>query len=524
MKKYALLSVTNKIGIVDFAKGLTSLGYSLLSTGGTSTVLKENHIMTEDVSDYTDYPEVFSGRVKTLHPKIHGAILHDRNKQADEAKRLGVERIDLVVVNLYNFKDEAQKKHLGLVDAIEYIDIGGPTMLRAAAKNWQHVLSVIDPLDYGNILHALRSGPVPNEFRQYLARKVFATISAYDAMIASYFAPPEPSQQLPLGADLVTGLRYGENPKQKAALYKLVSAPRDGFCDIEILQGKELSYNNYLDLDAAAAIIREFHGIKAVTIVKHNNPCGTAIEQRHPNELVKSHQQKYSESLKSIYERALSGDPRSAFGGIVATNAEIDDEAASAMAELFLECIIAPSYSEGAKVIFSKKKNLRIIAAPWITHHALPQISLRTIQGALLVQDQDSVGMSAWSNKTANTPTEAQMTDLEFAWKVCAHVKSNAIVYVKNGTTLTVGAGQMSRIDAATFAAEKARAENKDLDGAVMASDAFFPFRDSVDLAASYGIKGIVQPGGSLRDQESIDACNEHGIAMVFTGERHFKH
>lgn len=511
MKKYALISVTDKTGIVEFAKGLIQNGFSIISTGGTSRLLRDHQVPLADISDFTGFSEILDGRVKTLHPKVHSGILFDRKKHAQEADALKTEAIDLVVVNLYDFANEAKRKELGLEEAIEFIDIGGPTMLRGAAKNWQYVLPVIDPLDYVDVLNLCSTGGFPAEFRMKLARKVFATTSQYDAMIANYFQISEPGEQLPICLTLSSNLRYGENPKQKAALYKPSWAHLDGFCEVEILQGKELSYNNYLDLDAAAALIREFPDDMALTIVKHNNPCGTAIN-------------KPGDTLVDVYRKALSGDPRSAFGGIVATNTEVSEEAALEMSSLFLECIIAPSYSEGAKRIFSQKKNLRLVSAAWLKTKPQPELTLKSIRGAVLVQDQDVVSEDKWLLPTNEKPTPEQTKDLKFAWKVSAHVKSNAIVFAKDGATLTVGAGQMSRIDSATFAAEKALAENKPIRGSVMASDAFFPFRDTVDLAAKFGISAIIQPGGSLRDQESIDACNESQIAMALTGERHFKH
>ncbi len=511
MKKYALISVTDKTGIVEFAMGLIQNGFSIISTGGTSRLLREHQVPIVDISDFTGFSEILDGRVKTLHPKVHSGILFDRKKHAKEADSLKTEAIDLVVVNLYDFANEAKRKELGLEEAIEFIDIGGPTMLRGAAKNWQYVLPVIDPQDYEEVLNLSKTGKFPSEFRMKLARKVFATTSQYDAMIANYFQISEPGEQLPVSLSVSSHLRYGENPKQKAALYKPSWAHLDSFCEVDILQGKELSYNNYLDLDAAAALIREFPEDMALTIVKHNNPCGTAINQP-------------GDTLVDVYRKALSGDPRSAFGGIVATNTEISEEVAQEMNSLFLECIIAPSFSEGAKRIFSQKKNLRLVRASWLKTKPLPELTLKSIRGAILVQDQDVVSDAQWLVPTNEKPTPEQARDLKFAWKVSAHVKSNAIVFAKDGVTLTVGAGQMSRIDSATFAAEKALAENKPIRGAVMASDAFFPFRDTVDLAAKFGISAIIQPGGSLRDQESIDACNESQIAMALTGERHFKH
>lgn len=511
MKKYALLSVTNKVGIVEFAHALTDNGYTLLSTGGTASLLKKHDIPTVEVSEFTGFAEILDGRVKTLNPKIHSGILFDREKHQKEASNLRIDAIDVVAVNLYDFASDAKAKNLPLEEAIESIDIGGPTMLRAAAKNWKYVLPVIDPSDYSSIISEWASGGVSEKTRKKLAWKVFRTISEYDSMIADYFEPPMLHENINLQLNLVSTLRYGENPKQKASIYKRKGDKNEGLCSIELLQGKELSYNNFLDLEAASAIIREFTEKPAITIVKHNNPCGTALQTKN-------------ESMEQLYLNALSGDPKSAFGGIVAANFGIDEAVALKMTELFLECIIAPSFSSGALKVFGGKKNLRVISAPWITTTKKTGLNYRSIKGAFLVQDEDSIDLSMWTIKTKSKPTDQEMKDLEFAWKVSAHVKSNAIVYAKNACTLTIGAGQMSRIDAATFAAEKALQEGKTLQGAVMASDAFFPFRDTVDLAAKYGIRCIIQPGGSLKDQDSIDACDEAGIAMVFTGERHFKH
>lgn len=520
-KPLALLSVTDKTGITDFASALLKLGYELLSTGGTAKLLKEQKIPVTDVASYADSPEIFNGRVKTLHPKIHGGILYDRNnpEHVKEADNHNIRAIDLVVVNLYNFKQNAQAKELDIEEAIEFIDIGGPTMLRAAAKNWEHCTPIIDPNRYDEIIKALSQGPLPKDLRLQLSAEVFAKISQYDSMITSYFkkslGQKTEALQEEINLTLTTNqpLRYGENPHQEARLYQ-VNGICEGFTSVEPIQGKALSYNNLMDLDAATGVVHDFPGKIACTIIKHTNPCGTAVTIR-------------DESLESVYRRALTGDPKSAFGGIVACNETIDLETAKAMNEHFLECIAAPDYTKEALEEFAKKKNLRVIKTPWVkTPKTKPRTLFKSIMGGILAQTEDIASKRSkdWLVATKKKPTEAIIEDLDFAMTVATHVKSNTIVYAKGMQTITVGAGQMSRIDAAEFAAEKAKEEGKSLEGAVLASDAFFPFNDVVLLAAKYGIKAIIQPGGSRRDQESIDACNEHGIVMMFSGERHFKH
>lgn len=521
----ALLSVTNKTGIVEFAKGLEANGYTILSTGGTAKILSENNVKVIEVADYAKSPEIFNGRVKTLHPKIHGGILMDRNneKHLTEAKEHSILPIDMVVVNLYQFEKEAVNQKLTIDQAIEFIDIGGPTMLRASAKNHQYCLPVIDPDDYELVLKEVEEKNINKETRVRLATKVFKTISKYDAMIASYLdqdSEVEPKEELPpqnisLQLTQKSGLRYGENPHQKAAIYTDPNSQASGFDDIEVLQGKELSYNNYIDCNAATSIVRDLSSFKAIAIIKHTNPCGAAIGT--------------DEELAEIYKKALSGDPKSAFGGIIATNQVIDGETASLMSKTFFECIVAPDFTEEAREIFSKKKNLRLLAAPFANKPLSDSNTpweLKQIEGAYLLQSKDTATTTPgkWNVVTEVKPKESIFEDLTFAMIITKHVKSNAIVYVKDRKTITVGAGQMSRIDAANFAKDKAAEEDKSLKGAVLASDAFFPFRDTVDLAAKAGIEAIIQPGGSKRDQESIDACNENNITMIFTGNRHFKH
>lgn len=511
MKKSALISVTDKQGVEKFARQLEKSGFQILSTGGTAKHLRDHGINLIEVNEYTKSPEMLDGRVKTLHPKIHGAILYDRNnsKHIEEIKKHDIGSIDVVVVNLYEFEKNAVTGKLSKESAIEHIDIGGPCMLRASAKNWKHVLSVSSPKDYDWLAKKIAEGSVTDEDRLNLAKKAFELTSRYDFMIST-FLDDSSSEVLPIKK--ISNLRYGENPHQNASIYSVFPA-KDGFSNIEIIQGKELSYNNYIDLDGACALVREFHSDSVLAIIKHTNPCGTAVGTSR-------------DALDDLWVKALSGDPKSAFGGIVATNRPIDASTATKMSEIFLECIAAPSFTPEALEIFSKKKNLRLIKAGWLVNKPESADFLRSIQGALLIQDRDPEvsPVSTWKVVTEKTPSEQQMRDLSFAFKVASHVKSNTIVYAINGHTISVGAGQMSRIDAAEFAAEKAIKDGKSLKGAVLASDAFFPFRDCVDLAAKYGIAAIVQPGGSIKDAESIEAANEHNISMLMTGERHFRH
>ncbi|RYZ53386.1 MAG: bifunctional phosphoribosylaminoimidazolecarboxamide formyltransferase/IMP cyclohydrolase, partial [Proteobacteria bacterium] len=420
--------------------------------------------------------------------------------------------------NLYAFEKKALEQKLDLPKAIEFIDIGGPCMLRAAAKNYLSASPVIDPSDYPLVLEQLRAGKISDDLRRVLAGKVFRHISRYDGMIASYFEGTSETALAPeinLSLSEVQSLRYGENPHQQAKFYKSAFSLKGGLQDAKILQGKELSYNNLLDIDGAAQLVADFPEYKAVAVIKHTNPCGVAIGKK-------------SEELLPIYQKALASDPKSAFGGIVAFNSEVDAATAKALAEMFLECIVAPKFSSEAQTILSAKKNLRVLELPYLTNteQTQKQLDLRTILGGVLVQERDLVrtDKDSWKLASNKVPTSQEEQDMIFAQRVCKHVKSNAIVYAKDGQTIAVGAGQMSRIDSAQFAAQKAAEFGKSLKGAVMASDAFFPFRDSVDTAAKLGIASIVQPGGSMRDDESIAAANEHGIAMVFSQIRHFKH
>jgi phosphoribosylaminoimidazolecarboxamide formyltransferase/IMP cyclohydrolase len=509
----ALVSVSNKAGLVDFAKGLSAAGLEILSTGGTAKSLAEAGVPVREVSDFTGAPEVLDGRVKTLHPRVHGGILgRPTEKHRAEMQKAGFVPIDLVVVNLYPFR-ETVARGAPFDEVIENIDIGGPAMIRSAAKNHERVAVLVDPADYGKVLAEIQqTGEVSAATRYALARKAFAHTAAYDGAIASHLgrlASPEAAladfpDTLHLSGSLARALRYGENPHQKAAFFSL-DAPGPSLAKAEVLQGKELSYNNILDLDAAMRLCAEFSEPAAV-IIKHNNPCGAAL----------------GENVTEAYKRARETDPVSAFGGIVAVNRQVDAQLAREMSEMFLECVIAPSYAPEALTTLSSKKNLRLLAYDF-PGDAVGSVEVRSVTGGLLVQTRDRDTAKAAEAKVVSkrAPTAAELADLDFAWRVCKHVKSNAIVFVSGGRTVGVGAGQMSRVDSTRIAISKARASLK---GTVVASDAFFPFRDSVDEAAKAGAVAVIQPGGSVRDEESIAAADEHGMAMVVTGERHFRH
>jgi len=496
----ALLSVHVKTGIVEFARGLHDLGWELIASGGTARLLRENQLPVTEVAEYTNSPEILGGRVKTLHPAIHGGILaRDIPEHIEELTRLGWHLIDLVVVNLYPFEETISHPDVTLADAIEQIDIGGVTLIRAAAKNHQRVTLVCDPQDYPQVLVALQSGGVDDQSRRQLAVKGFRIITQYDARIADYL---EGTDAHNLCLYPLQTLRYGENPHQSARVfgYKAGQRPLGG----RILQGKELSYNNLLDLDAAWRAVVSFDK-NSVVIVKHLSPCGIATANRQLD----------------AYEQALASDPVSAFGGIVACNCPLDGETAQAISQLFVECVVAPGFSAEALETFAKKKNLRLLEMPNLDVE--PLIEYRSITRGLLEQEVDRgdpLG-TEWRVVTDTQPTREQMEDLKFAWKACQHVKSNAIVFAKDQATIGIGGGQPNRVDCVVMAAQRA---GEKAQGAVMASDAFFPFSDSVEKAAAAGIVAVVQPGGSIRDQESIDTCNRLGIAMVFTGVRHFRH
>lgn len=510
--KRALLSVSNKSNVIDFAKELIELGVEIISTGGTSKVLAEAGIAHHQVEDITGMPQVMGGRVKTLHPRIHGGILGRRDQHEREAVKHNIKWIDLVVVNFYPFTEvvEQAKGPAGLAweEAIEQIDIGGPTMARAAAKNFAWVGVVTDPCDYAGIIAELRDlSGLSVETRKKLAEKVFALTSTYDASIHDYFIQKrEKSRNCPEQLNLLlekhSELRYGENPHQQAFAYQF-KAKKSGLLSAILHQGKPLSYNNILDSEAAFACVREFTEPTCV-IVKHANPCGVAS----------------SASILDAYLLAHKADPLSAFGGIVALNRPCTKEVAEAINSIFTEVVLAPAYTEEALAIFSAKPNLRVIEIPIANDDTW---EMKFITGGVLVQEKDLQVISADDLKvvTAIKPNTYELDEMVFAWKVLKHIKSNAILLSKNHTTVGIGAGQVSRIDSVDIALRKGGAE---IQGAVLASDAFFPFRDSIDHIAKAGVKTIIQPGGSVRDEEVIAACNEHGIAMVFTGMRCFKH
>ncbi len=483
---------------MPFAEGLLPLGFKLLATGGTYRALREAGLPVTYISDFTGFPEVLEGRVKTLHPKVHAGLLA-RPDQEEDLKALGFERIALLAVNLYPFR-ETVAQGAGFAEALEQIDIGGPAMLRAAAKNHGAVLPVCDPEDYPRVLEALKEGPSP-EFRRELARKAFAHTAAYDAAIAEWLAAEKfpPEKFLVLRRE--SPLRYGENPHQEAALYR-VEGERGPLLQAQVLQGKAMSFNNYLDAEAAWNLVSEF-AEPACVAIKHQNPCGVAL----------------GESPLQAYQKAYQADPISIFGGIVALNRPVDGATAEAMKEVFLEVVLAPDFTQEALALFSRKKNLRLLRVPFPAQG--PYLDLRRMRGGVLLQDADTLDPIKPQVVTKEAPSEAEWQDLLFAWKVVKHVRSNAIVVAKEGQTLGIGVGQTNRYAAAKHALKTAKEKAK---GAVLASDAFFPFDDVVRLAAEFGIRAIIQPGGSVRDEDSIRAADELGLAMVFTGVRHFRH
>jgi phosphoribosylaminoimidazolecarboxamide formyltransferase/IMP cyclohydrolase len=515
MARLALLSVSDKTGLIDLAHNLIELGFDVISSGGTAKALKDAGLPVTKVSDYTGSPEILGGRVKTLHPRIHGGILARRSLPEDvsdlEAQK--IRPIDLVVVNLYPFKQTIAKPGVSLADAIEQIDIGGPAMLRAAAKNFAHLTVLCNPAQYESYIQELRqSGEASSAFRQACALRAFQHTAEYDRAIADYLQQRALEQdQLPNSWTL-TGqkrqeLRYGENPHQPAAWYQTGESPI-GWAAATKLQGKELSYNNLVDLEAARRIIAEFadpENDPAAVILKHTNPCGSAM----------------GSSLLEAYEKAFNADSISAFGGIVALNRSIDGPTATALTKTFLECVVAPGCDSEAQAILQAKSKVRVLILPDLLTG--PEQTVKAIAGGFLVQSADDIvaDPNQWQIVTQKQPTPQQLAELLFAWKICKHVKSNAIVVTQNRTTIGVGAGQMNRVGSAQIALEQAGEQAK---GAVLASDGFFPFDDSVKTAAAAGIGAIVQPGGSLRDQESITAANELGLVMVFTGIRHFLH
>ena len=474
------------------------LGYRLLATGGTYKALKEAGLPVTYISEFTGFPEVLSGRVKTLHPKVHAALLA-RPYQEEELKALGFERIGVLAVNLYPFR-EIVARGASFQEALEQIDIGGPAMLRAAAKNHEAVLAVCDPEDYGRVLEALSEGPTP-ELRRELARKAFAHTAAYDAAIAEWLSGEKFPEEKFLVLKRLSPLRYGENPHQEAALY-WVAGEEGPLLRAQVLQGKAMSFNNYLDAEAAWNLVSEF-AEPACVAVKHQNPCGVALGQ---------------DPLEA-YRKAYEADPVSIFGGIVAFNRPVDGPTARAMGEVFLEVVLAPGFTEEALAVLGRKRNLRLLQVPGPAEGAY--LDLRRLRGGVLLQDADTADPVEPKVVTRKAPTEAEWEDLWFAWKVVKHVRSNAIVVAKGGKTLGIGVGQTSRLAAARQALEAAGEKAR---GAVLASDAFFPFDDVVRLAGGYGIAALIQPGGSVRDEDSIRAADELGLAMVFTGVRHFRH
>lgn len=514
--KRALLSVSDKTGIIEFAKSLAAHGIELLSTGGTFKAIKDAGIAVTEVKDVTGFPEIMDGRVKTLHPKIHGGLLADRDVagHVDAMKEHDIQPIDMLVVNLYPFR-ETVASGAGFDECIENIDIGGPAMIRAAAKNHKHVLVVTDAADYEKVLENIQN--VSPELRRELAGKAYSHTAAYDAAISGWFNQHTENtpNEISFAGKLISSLRYGENPHQSAALYA-TGENRPGVVTAQQLQGKELSYNNINDTDAAYELVAEFQR-PAVAIIKHANPCGVAE----------------GDNLYDAYQLALRCDPVSAFGGIIAVNRELDGKTAEEIAKLFAEVVIAPSISQAAKDVLASKKNLRVLVAGALPEVAAKGTWVKTVAGGLLVQSRDNgvIDVSTLKCVTKKQPTAEQLRDLQFAWRVAKHVKSNAIVYVKDLATVGVGAGQMSRVDSSRIAAHKAEEAARAAGlpqslaiGSVVASDAFFPFPDGLLAAASAGATAVIQPGGSMRDNEVIAAADEAGLAMVFTGMRHFRH
>ena len=506
MTKRALISVSDKTNIVEFAKGLEKHGFEVISTGGTFTHLKNNGVSCISIEDVTHFPEILEGRVKTLHPKIHGGLLSKRGNELHNkhVAENNIEYIDLVCVNLYPFEATVKKEGVSEEEIIENIDIGGPSMLRSAAKNFNDVAVVTDINDYEKVLEELKKGGITYETRRALAIKVFNTTASYDAAIANYFNKKDNlvPEKLILSYKLQDSLRYGENPHQKAYHYVQDNNESYALQNAVQLHGKEMSYNNIQDASAALDILAEFDETTCVA-VKHMNPCGVAT----------------GNSVFEAYSRAYEADPVSIFGGIVAVNGKVDKETAEKMHSIFLEIILATDYDEEALEILTKKKNLRIYKLSEKNNNHEQQI--KSVRGGILVQGFNDQLADEYEGVTEKKVDESQQRDIEFGLKVVKHVKSNAIVVVKNGQTLGIGAGQMNRVGSCKIALEQAGEKAR---GAVLASDAFFPMRDSADIAAEYGIAAIVQPGGSIRDQESIDACNEKGVAMVFSKIRHFKH
>ena len=511
----ALLSVSDKRGIVEFARELVGLGWEIVSTGGTAKALATAGVAVTPVEKVTGFPEMMDGRVKTLHPAVHGGLLARRTVPGDlmALERHGIAPIDLVAVNLYPFRETVARPGVSPSEAVEQIDIGGPSMLRSAAKNHDAVTVVVDPADYARVVDALRAGGVGPDLKRELAVKVFRETASYDAAIAQWLgdqaAGPEADGLPPfllLALDRRQALRYGENPDQKAAFY--VTGESGGLADLSQLGGKELSFNNFLDLDAAYFALDPWPDSTACVVIKHTTPCGIALGR----------------TTLEAYRRALATDPVSAYGSVVGFNTVLDAETATAMAELFVEAVVAPSFHPEALAVLRKKKNLRIVEVP--RRRPANVLDFKRVRGGFLAEshmrfDPDE---SAWKTATRRAPTAEELDDLRFAWAAVMSVKSNAILIARGGQALGIGAGQMSRVDSSMLAVHKARAAGHDTAGAVLASDAFFPFRDGVDEAAKAGVRAIIQPGGSVRDPEVVAAADEHGLAMILTGRRQFRH
>lgn len=510
MKRRALFSVSDKTGVVDFARRVSALGYEIVSTGGTQQALEAAGVSVVNVSQITGFPECLDGRLKTLHPVVHGGILAMRSNHDHLAQMelLGIELIDLVVINLYPFKQTVLKEGVKLDEAIENIDIGGPTMIRAAAKNWQDVAVVVDPADYGAVITDLENGTLTNEKKFALAAKVFEHTAHYDALISDYLRRETGAsfpETLTVTYEKVQDLRYGENPHQNAVFYREVGGLKGTLAEAEQLHGKELSFNNINDAAGAIALIKEFDMPCAVA-VKHANPCGVGV----------------GATILEAYRNAYEADPKSIYGGIVALNRACDAETALEINKIFVEIVIAPAYTDEALEALTQKKNIRVLLLENVSEPpGVFALDTKKVAGGLLVQSLDRLDRAETVTVTEKAPTDEEQAQLDFAWKVCKHVKSNGIVLVKGNRTVGVGPGQTNRVGALKIAADMAGETAR---GAVMASDAFFPFSDCVELAAEIGVTAIIQPGGSVRDADSVEACNRLGIAMVFTGMRHFKH
>ena len=504
--KTALISVSNKENIIELGKGLDGLGIEIISTGGTAKALRDVGITVTNVSDYTGFPEIMEGRVKTINPLVEGGILGLRDKHAEDAEAHNIKWIDLVVCNLYPFAETIQKPDVTLDIALEKIDIGGPTMIRSAAKNVGWVGVVVDPADYDSVLNELQEhGGLTFDTRKRLSAKAYGHTTKYDTLIHNYLKSEPLSDDFSLTFEKYYDLRYGENPHQQAAAYKAPIATGSNILNAVIHQGKKLSYNNIMDADGALDCVKEFDE-PACVVVKHANPCGVAT----------------GEDITDCFHRAFNADSLSAFGGIVALNRTCTTDIAEALRKIFIEIVLAPDFEAGALELFAKKKNLRVLEIGQLGSRE-PRLEYKYVDGGLLVQETDvkTIVLDDLTTVTKVKPSDKNMVDMLFGWKVLKHVKSNAILIAKDNTTLGIGPGQVSRVDAVEIAVRKS---GDYLDGSILASDAFFPFRDSIDQIAETGIKAVIQPGGSIRDEEVIEACDEHGIAMVFTGARCFKH